>query len=46
MSLKNSLMEVFSNSGLNYNYCLLTVGTINWWFSRHGSKLNYYAREK
>ena len=26
MSLKNSLMEVFSNSGLNYHCCLLTVG--------------------
>ena len=26
MSLQNSLMEVFSNSGLNYNCCLLTVG--------------------
>ena len=26
MSLQNSLMEVFSNSGLNYHCCLLTVG--------------------
>ena len=26
MSLQNSLMEGFSNSGLNYNCCLLTVG--------------------
>ena len=26
MSLQNSLMEVFSNSGLKYHCCLLTVG--------------------
>ena len=26
MSLQNSLMEVFSNSGLNYHCCFLTAG--------------------
>ena len=26
MSLQNSLIEVFSSSGLNYNCCLLTAG--------------------